>query len=300
MSVAETVAPAGPAPAGPPAASVAGRARPRRQVSTRLVRSELGMVFRRRRNQAILVVLAGIPVLIAVAVRIAAPAGNEGPPFLSQITGNGVFVALTALTVVLPFFLPLAVAVVAGDAVAGEASLGTLRYLLAVPVSRARLLLVKYAGVLAYCLAATVLVATVGVLIGLALFPVGRVTLLSGTEISFASGLGRLLLVALYLAAAMAAVGAIGLFVSTLTESPVAAMATTAVLAIASQVLDSVPQLHAIHPWLFSHYWLNFGDLLRDPVATEGVLRGLLSAAGYLAVFGSLAWSRFSGKDVSS
>jgi ABC-2 type transport system permease protein len=294
MSAVETIAP----PSAPAAA--AGRAVPRRLVSSRLVRSELGMVFRRRRNQAILVVLAAIPILIAVAVRLSAPSGNEGPPFLSQITSNGVFVALTALTVVLPFFLPLAVSVVAGDAVAGEAGLGTLRYLLAVPVSRPRLLLVKYVGVVAYCLVATVVVATVGVLIGLALFPVGRVTLLSGTEISYASGLGRLLLVALYLAAAMAALGAIGIFVSTLTESPVAAMATTAVLAIASQVLDSVPQLHAIHPWLFSHYWLNYGDLLRDPIATDGLLRGLLAGAGYLAVFGTLAWSRFSGKDVSS
>jgi ABC-2 type transport system permease protein len=291
MSVADTVA---------PPTAVAGQPVRRRRVSSRLVRSELGMVFRRRRNQAILLVLAAIPILIAVAVRLSTPSGNDGPPFLSQITSNGVFVALTALTVVLPFFLPLAVAVVAGDAVAGEASLGTLRYLLVVPASRPRLLLVKYVGVVAYCLAATLVVAIVGLLIGLALFPVGRVTLLSGTEISYASGLGRLLLVALYVAAAMAAVGAIGMFVSTLTESPVAAMATTAVLAIASQVLDSVPQLHAIHPWLFSHYWLNYGDLLRDPIATEGPFRGLLAAAAYLAVFGSLAWSRFSGKDVSS
>jgi ABC-2 type transport system permease protein len=248
MSVAETAAP-------PVPSAAAARSAPRRLVSSRLVRSELSMVFRRRRNQAILVVLAGIPILIAVAVRLSAPSGNDGPPFLSQITSNGVFVALTSLTVVLPFFLPLAVSVVAGDAVAGEASLGTLRYLLTVPVSRARLLVVKYVGVVAYCLVATVVVAAVGVLIGLALFPVGRVTLLSGSEISYASGLGRLLLVALYVAVSMAALGAIGIFVSTLTESP---------------------------------------------VATDGLIRGLLAAAGYLAVFGSLAWSRFSGKDVSS
>ena len=273
----------------------------RRPVSTRLVRSELGMVFLRRRNQAILVVLGAVPILIAVAVRLSTPSGdNEGPPFLGEITTNGIFVALTALTVVLPFFLPLAVSVVSGDAVAGEASQGTLRYLLAVPVSRARLLAVKYAAVVAYCVTAALVVATVGVLIGLALFPFGPVTLLSGTEASYASALGRLLLVALYIAGSMAALGAIGMFVSTLTESPIAAMATTAVLAIASQVLDSVPQLDAIHPWLFSHYWVNYGDLLRDPIATDGVLRGLLAAAVYLAFFGSLAWSRFSGKDVSS
>jgi ABC-2 type transport system permease protein len=300
MSVVEATSPTSPTSPGS-AISVAGP-RPVRRFSSRLLRSELGMVFRRRRNQMVLVVLAGVPVLIAVAVRLAGepPSANEGPPFLQQIAGNGVFVALTALTVVLPLFLPLAVSVVSGDAVAGEASLGTLRYLLVVPVSRTRLLVVKYAGVLAYCIAAALVVAAVGVLIGLALFPVGPVTLLSGTQVSLAAGLWRLLLVALYVAASMAAVGAIGLFVSTLTESPVAAMATTTVLAITSQVLDNVPQLRPLHPWLFSHYWLSFGDLLRDPVATAGVLRGLLAAAVYVGIFGALAWSRFGGKDVSS
>ena len=292
MSVAE----AGTRPAPPSAPQTADwpAAGPRRarSVSTRLLRSELSMVLRRRRNLVVLLVLAGIPVLIGTAVRLSSgpPQGGEGPPFLAQIAGNGVFVALTALTVVLPLFLPLAVAVVSGDAVAGEASLGTLRYLL----------VVKYAGVLAYCFAAALVVGTVGVLVGLALFPAGPVTLLSGTQVSLASGLWRLLLVVLYVAASMAAVGAVGLFVSTLTESPVAAMATTTVLAITSQVLDSVPQVEPVHPWLFSHYWLNFGDLLRDPIATAGVLRGLLAAACYIAVFGLLAWSRFGGKDVSS
>ena len=41
-------------------------------VSSRFLRSELGMVFRRRRNQAILAVLAGIPIVIAVAIRVTA------------------------------------------------------------------------------------------------------------------------------------------------------------------------------------------------------------------------------------
>src|SRR3954471_13661915 len=107
-------------------------------VDTRLLRSEVGMVFRRRRNQAILVILGCVPVLIAVAVRLSTGGGNDGqgPPFLADITNNGVFVSFTALAVVLPLFLPLAVAVVSGDAIAGEANLGTLRYLLVVPVAR--------------------------------------------------------------------------------------------------------------------------------------------------------------------
>ncbi len=278
-------------------------AAPRRAGGTgRFLRSELGMVFRRRRNQVILAVLAAVPVLIAVAVRVAAPPENpdEGPPFLYGVAGNGVFVALTSLTVVLPFFLPLAVSVVSGDAVAGEASLGTLRYLLTVPVSRTRLLVVKFAGAVAYAVAAALLVAAVGVGIGALLFPVGPVTLLSGAQVPLASGLVRVLLVALYVATMMAGLAMIGLFVSTLTESPIAAMATTAVLAVTSQVLDAVPQLDWLHPWLFSHYWLEFGDLLRDPIATDGPVRGLLVTGAYGLIFGSLAWSRMTTKDVSS
>ena len=273
-------------------------------VSTRFLRSELGMVFRRRRNQVLLAVLAAIPVIIAVAIKVTTPSAEDaeggGPPFLFQISGNGIFVALTSLAVVLPLFLPLAVAVVAGESIAGEASIGTLRYLLVVPVSRARLLAVKYAGAVAYCVVAALLVAAVGVGMGALLFPVGPVTLLSGSTVPYATGLVRLLLVALYVAAMMAGLAAIGLFVSTLTESAIAAMATTAVLAVTSEVLDSVPQLDWLGPYLFSHYWLNFGDLLRDPVSTEGPLRGLLVTAAYVLVFGSLAWSRMTTKDVSS
>jgi len=271
-------------------------------VSTRFLRSELAMVFRRRRNQAILAVLAGIPIVIAVAIKLTAPVndGQDGPPFLFSITGNGIFVALTALTVVLPLFLPLAVAVVAGESVAGEASLGTLRYLLVVPVSRTRLLAVKYAGALAYCLAAALVVAVVGAVMGAILFPIGEITLLSGTRVSYVDGLGRLALVALYITAMMAGLAAIGLFVSTLTESAIAAMATTAVLSVLSQVLNQVPQLDWLAPWLFSHYWLNYGDLLRDPIATGGVLRGLAATGAYVLVFGSLAWARMTTKDVSS
>lgn len=285
-------------------AAVPAIAAPRRPArgSARLLRSELGMVFRRRRNQVILAVLAAVPVLIAVAVRVAAPPEDpgDGPPFLYGVAGNGVFVALTALTVVLPLFLPLAVAVVAGDSVAGEASLGTLRYLLVVPVSRTRMLLVKYAGAAAYCVVAALTVGVVGAAIGALLFPIGPVTLLSGTTVPLGSGLGRVALVALYIAAMMAGLAAIGLFVSTLTESPIAAMATTAVLAVTSQVLDTVPQLDWLHPWLFSHYWLHFGDFLRDPIAVDGPVRGLLVTAAYGLVFGSLAWSRMTTKDVSS
>jgi ABC-2 type transport system permease protein len=271
-----------------------------RPISTRFLRSELRLVFGRLRNLAALTVLAAVPVLIAVAVRLSGPGDAEGPAFLSAITDNGLFVSLTAMTAVLPLFLPLAVAVVSGDAVAGESDLGTLRYLLTVPVRRSRLLAVKYATIVTFCFAATLLVGAVGALIGLALFPAGPVTLLSGTTIGTAEASGRIVLVGLYIGVCMAALGAIGLFVSTLTQYPVAAMAATAMLAVTSEVLDAVPQLAAIHTYLPSHWWLAYGDMLRDPMAFSSVRPGLLSAAVYIALFGTLAWARFAGRDVTS
>ncbi|MGI9092347.1 MAG: ABC transporter permease [Mycobacteriales bacterium] len=276
-------------------------ARPQRAVSTRFMRSELSMVFRRRRNQVVLAVLALVPLLIAIAVKVSSPHDNNGgPQFFNHITQNGIFVAFAALTAVLTFFLPLAVSVVAGDAVAGESHQGTLRYLLTVPVTRTRLLAVKYAGVVAFAFAATATVAVVGVAIGLILFPGDTVTLLSGTSVSLTNALGRLVLVVLYITASMAAFAAIGLFVSTLVEAPVAAIAATAGVAIASQILDNVPQLHAVGPYLLSHWWTSFGDLLRTPMETGGVVHGLVVTLVYVVFFCSLAWARFAEKDVSS
>jgi ABC-2 type transport system permease protein len=272
-----------------------------RPVVGRFLRSELALVFLRRRNLVLLAVLALIPVLIGTVIELSSsPSPGEGPQFLDRVTGNGLFLSLAALVAVLPLFLPLTVSVVAGDSVAGEANLGTLRSLLVAPVRRGRLLAVKYTAVLAFCLAAVLVVAVAGAVTGLALFPVGRVTLLSGNTVPLAEALLRTLLIALYVGVSMAGLGAIGLFVSTLTEVPVGAMAATLTLSIVSQVLDAIPQLSAIHPYLFSHRWMAFGDLLRQPVASNELLLGVGTQAAYMAVFLLLAWARFDTKDVSS
>jgi ABC-2 type transport system permease protein len=268
----------------------------------RLLRSELSLVFGRRRNQVLLVVLALVPVLVGVAIRVSTGEvePGQGPPFIDRVSGNGLFLAFTALAAVVPFLLPLVTGVVAGDAVAGEAQAGTLRYLLTVPASRTRVLLVKYAALVVFGLVAAVTVALVGLAVGVALFPSGEVTLLSGTTVPAASAVLRALLVAAYVAVSLAGLSAVGLAVSTFTEVPVAAMATTVVLAITSQILDAIPQLGWLHPYLFSHHWLAFGDLVRDPVPTGTLVSGLLLQAGWVAVSLAVAWSRFTTKDVTS
>ncbi|MGI8523233.1 MAG: ABC transporter permease [Nocardioides sp.] len=271
------------------------------RVSPRFLVSELRLMMGRRRNQAGVLVLAAVPVLIAIAVKstLSQP-GADAPDFFRSITGNGLFVALAALTIELGLFLPLAVAVVAGDAVAGEANLGTLRYLLAVPVTRLRLLAVKYAAIAIGGFVATFTITVAGILMGLLLFGGGSMTLLSGTQVGFAEGLGRVLLAAAYLGCGMAALGAVGLFVSTLTEQPIGATIATVALSTTSFILDSIPQVSWLHPYLLTHHWMDFGDLFRAPIITGNLAAGLYLAAAYVVVFFLLAWARFAGKDVTS
>jgi ABC-2 type transport system permease protein len=270
-------------------------------VSGRFLRSELRLIFGRRRNQAGLLVLASVPVLISVAAEVSAPGrGDGGPDFFGSITENGLFVALAALTLEIGLFLPLAVAAISGDAVAGEANLGTLRYLLAVPVQRFRLLAVKYLAIVIFSLVATLTVSITGIVMGLALFGGGDLTLLSGTQIGFTEGLLRVLLVSLYIGLCLASLGAVGLFVSTLTEQPIGAMVAVLIFSTASFILDSIPQVAWLHPFLLTHHWLAFGDLFRDPIAWAGIRGGLYVAAAYTCVFWLAAWARFAAKDVTS
>ncbi|MDQ1017107.1 ABC transporter permease [Streptomyces afghaniensis] len=289
-------------------AEAAGAVRPVSPLWTfGLLRSELTTTFRRWRTLALLAVLAGVPVLVGIAVKMETSDGSSpggggggGPAFISQITNNGLFLVFTALAATLPFFLPMAIGVVAGDAIAGESNAGTLRYLLVAPAGRSRLLLTKYATVVIFCLAATLVVAVSALTVGALLFPLGDLTTISGTQISFAEGLGRALLIALAVAASLIGVAALGLFVSTLTGSGIAAMATTVGLLITVQILDQIPQLHALQPYFFSHYWLSFADLMREPVYWDDLAKNLGLQALYAAVFGSAAWARFTTKDITA
>jgi ABC-2 type transport system permease protein len=271
-------------------ATAAGQARPQRGWALRFLGSELRLIFGRRRNLAGLGVLAVVPVMMAVVVKLSQPEPGRGPDFLSSITDNGLFVALAAL----------AVGTIAGDSVAGEANIGTLRYLLAVPVDRTRLLAVKYAAIVLFSIAATMLVTVVGSVVGVAIFGAGNLTLLSGNQVGFADAALRVLLATLYLALCFASLGAIGLFISTLTEQPIGATIAVVIINVLSFILDAIPQLSWLHEWLPTHWWASYGEVLRDPIAWDALGRGLLTAAAYALVFWLAAWARFAGKDVTS
>jgi ABC-2 type transport system permease protein len=299
MSAADT------APGLAPSQPLAGRAPHAVRAWWRLLASELHLVFRQWRHLALLGALAVLPAVLGIALRLSAPQGGgngNGPvgSLINQLAGNGVFLAFIALTIMLVLALPLTMAVVSGTSVAGEAGSGTLRYLLAVPAGRTRLLTVKYLAVVIYGLAATLTVVLVSLILGLTLFPVGPVTLLSGDTVPLADGLLRLLFVTLFVTAGMAALGAIGLAISTLTEHPIGAIAALAILTVASEVSDNIPQFGAVRPYLPTHWWLSFDSLLRSPVDTSTLLHALLSFGVYVVIFFSIAWARFTSADVTS
>ena len=275
---------------------------PKKSPGWSLFATELSVMFRRRRTWAMLGAVALIPIFLAIAVRLSSQvlAPGEGPPFLDRVTQNGLFVGFTAMIVAIPLFLPLTIAVVSGDTISGEAGQGTLRYLLTAPVGRARLLLVKYAGAATFVFAATLTLMIAGAIIGSILFPVGPVTLLSGDVISVPESLLRALLVAVYVSISLLGLAAVGLFISTLTDVPVGAMAAIVTVSTVSQILDILPQLAAIHPWLLSHNWLGFVSLLRQPMDLTSFGANALVQLGYIAVFGALAYSRFTTKDILS
>jgi len=273
----------------------------------RFFRNELRLVFFRRRNQLLLAVVVLFPLLIGIGLKLAAPHGgggggpsSGGAAFFNQLAGNGVFLTFIALSLLLILVLPVVMAVISGDSVAGEAGYGTLRYLLTVPAGRTRLLAVKYLAIVVWAVVATFIVSVVALLVGVILFPVGPVTLLSGTTVSLGAGLVRVLFVTLYVCAAMAALGAIGLAVSTFTEHAIGAIAAVMILVVASEVVDQIPQFAPVAPYLPTHWWNSFDALLRTPADTTTLWHGLLSFAIYAAVFCAIAWARFTSADVTS
>jgi ABC-2 type transport system permease protein len=266
---------------------------------------ELRKLFRRPRTWVTMAVLNALPVLVAVLVQLTdlAPRPGEGPPFLSAVLTNGALFPLAALAIVLPLFLPIAVAVVAGDAVAGEAQAGTLRYLLVRPAGRTRLLVAKLLAVIAFVLVTVLVVAGVGYVVGTTLFdaqPVGGGTSVSGTSLSQQELAGRSLMAIGYVTVSMLGVAAFGLFFSTLTDSPLAAALGALAVLVTSSLLFTLDAASPIAPYLPTRYWLAFVDLFRDPILWRDVVRGLALQGVYVGVLLAAAWANFTTKDVTS
>jgi len=276
---------------------------------------ELVKLVRRPRSWVAIALLCLLPAVVAVFVVVThvVPPPGQGPTLLSTVLSNGSLFPAAALAIVLPIFLPVAVAVVAGDAVAGEASSGMLRYLLARPVGRTRLLVAKLIALVVFVLAAVMAVALTAYATGRILFGDKPLTLgtggitsgviassLSGTPLTPADIFVRTLGAIAFIAVSMLGVGAIALFLSTLTDSSLAATLGALAALITSGVLVALNSAAAVSPYLPTRYWLAWVDFFRQPILWRDIERGFAIQGVYVLVFLAAAWANFATKDITS
>jgi ABC-2 type transport system permease protein len=282
---------------------------------------ELVKMARRPRTWGSIILLCGLPVLVAVFVAVThiVPPPGQGPTLLSAVLSNGSLYPAAALAIVLPIFLPVAVAVMAGDSIAGEAGSGMLRYLLARPVGRTRLLFAKLVALVVYTVAAVVAVAVTAYITGRILFgsqPVAvttggglssgniaahvAATSLSGTALTPADILVRTAGTIGFIAVSMLGVGAIALFLSTLTDSSLAAALGALAALVTSATLVTLNAAGSVNPYLPTRYWLAWVDFFREPILWRDIDRGLAVQAVYVVVLLGAAWANFATKDITS
>jgi ABC-2 type transport system permease protein len=305
-----------------------------------VIKVELAKLFRRPRTWISMVLTCALPFMVAVFITIThlAPPPGQGSAFLSAVLQNGELYPAAALALVLPVFLPVAVAVVAGDSIAGEAAGGTLRYLLVRPVSRTRLLVAKLISVVAYVLLVVLAVtftayatgsfllgpsraaavgqapggtgaggAVPGAVSGIAgQAPTagqaagGAVTSLSGAPLSLLQLAERIAGAIAFITVSMLGVAAIALFLSTITDSALGSALGALAALVASEILVTLNAATVVQPYLPTRYWLAWIDFFRQPVFWRDIQRGFGIQAVYVVVFLAAAWANFSTKDVTT
>jgi ABC-2 type transport system permease protein len=265
----------------------------------RLLGAELRWVLLRPRTLVMLGVFALIPVLISIGVTVADRSPGAGAGLIGAVAGNGLVLPVVAITMALGLLLPLAVAMAAADAIAGETAHGTLRGLLVAPVGRLRLVAMKAFGVFVVATLATLALAVVGVVAGLVVVGTadGQLVTLSGTTVGLGDALGRVGLVVVWTIGQLAAVGAVALAISSVTEHPLVVLASVLGGLILFGVLSAIPALEWLQPCLLTTGWTAGVDALRDPMPYDGMLESTLRALCYVAVGAGLTVVRMLTRD---
>lgn len=267
--------------------------------------TELGRQLRRRRTQLAWLGTAAVPVIIVVALVLNDGGGDggdgNGDPtgLFSLATASGLNFALVSVAAMSGFLLPAVVALFAGDTVSSDANWGSLRYLLARPVGRSRLLGRKLAVAVLLGLVAVALVPVVGTIAGTVAYGWEPVSTPFGT-LPPADAVWRLLGISTYVAWSIAWVVALALWLSTVTDAPVGAVAGAIVIVIVVQILDTITALGTLRTWLPVHESLAWVGLLATPARTDDLARGVLLQVPYVAGFLTLAFWQFRRKDILS
>ncbi|TDC76799.1 ABC transporter permease [Micromonospora sp. KC606] len=259
----------------------------------------------RRRTQLALGFMVLLPLIILVAFQFGSGDDDrDGQGEFSSLadlaTSGGLNFTLFSILVSASFLLVVVVALFCGDTVASEASWGSLRYLLAVPVPRARLLTVKLLVALAYSVLALLLLAGTALLAGTLRYGWAPLSSQVAAELTPGEGVLRLLAVLGYLAVVLLVVAGLAFLLSVITDAALGAVGGAVLLWILSSILDQITALGALRSFLPTHYSTAWLGLLSTPMQTDDVVRGAISAVSYATVFWALAFWRFTRKDITS
>jgi ABC-2 type transport system permease protein len=287
------------------ATAVDGAATGYRPGRTLTIRSEWRRQAFRRRTQLALAFVVLLPLIILAAFQFGGTGDddNGGGEFSSLVelaTSGGLNFTLFTLFVSAGFLLTVVVALFCGDTIASEASWGSLRYLLAVPVPRARLLAVKLVVALAYSAVALLTLAGTALLIGTLRYGWDPLRSTVAADIPAGEGLLRLLGILGYLAIGLLVVAGLAFLLSVSTDAPLGAVGGAVLLFIVSSILDQITALGGLRNLLPTHYSDAWLGILSTPVQSDDIVKGTISAVAYATIFWSLAFWRFTRKDVVS
>jgi ABC-2 type transport system permease protein len=276
-----------------------------RAAATLRIWAEIRRQAGRLRTRLALGCMVLLPLIILFAFVVGRPGGGGQQPgefasFASLGTEGGINFALFALLVSSSFLLVIVVALFCGDCVASEASWGALRYLLAIPVPRGRLLLSKLLVALLTSAVALVLLTGTALLVGTLHYGWHPMMTTYGEQIPTGPALLRLLGILTYIAITLLVTAGLAFLLSVSTDAPLGAVGGAVMLLIVSEILDQITALGALRVVLPTHYadaWLTF---LSDPIQWDDVIKGTISALIYASAFIALAWYRFQRKDIVS
>ncbi|MEU1788400.1 ABC transporter permease [Streptomyces sparsogenes] len=258
--------------------------------------------LRRRRTLVMATVLAALPfVLVAAFALGGAPEGRENrTTFMTTATASGVNFAATALFVSAAFLLVVPVALFCGDTVAAEANWSSLRYLLAAPVPRTRLLLSKLAVALGFSAAAMVLLPLVALVVGTVAYGWEPLRIPTGGSLATDEAVGRLAVVVAYIFLSQLVTAALAFWLSTVTDAPLGAVGGAVGLTIVGNVLDAVTALGSWRDFLPAHWQFAWIDALQPHAEWSGMVQGVSVSVAYAMVLFALAFRGFSRKDIVS
>ena len=256
-------------------------------------------MLRRPRTLIGLVGLCLVPIVFGFGVWMATKDGDGGGGggLDAILKGDGLVLPIFTLFLSAALLLPMVASIWAADGLAGESQHGTLRGLLIAPVSRVRLLGIKFFGLAAMSLFAVTLMAVVGVISGIAFLGNDGMLTLSGNVLSGWEAAGRIAFFVVLVTFQMVSIGAVGLAISACTEHPLVVQASIMAGLIVFAVLGSLPSLDWLHPFLITNALPGLIDVMRDPIPTGQLWDSTLLAGCYLVIGLSLATIRLVTKD---